>query len=178
MPRLERPTGGPFTQRSRANECPLEFVKSDLTHSANCCYLIVGNTGRVAERCQHRQRTRGALCGLNSDIYRGSGNANKRRRLRLATIVGDSKAEPTGEKRPPSPVLRQSSPLRRGQRYGPNPPYLCLLRKHQSNRIRYRADPNARQSIGATPKLCAAPPITETLPASMNLVRRGNQGDF
>ena len=65
--------------------------------------------------------------------------ANKRHRLRLATIVGDSKAEPTGEKRPPSPVLRQSSPLRRGQRYGPNP----MLRKHQSNRIRYRADPNA-----------------------------------
>ena len=46
MPRLERPTGGPFTQRSCANECPLEFVKSDLTHSANCYYLIVGNTGR------------------------------------------------------------------------------------------------------------------------------------
>ena len=38
--------------------------------------------------------------------------------------------------------------------------------------------PMPRQSIGATPKLCAAPPITETLPASMNLVRRGNQGDF
>jgi hypothetical protein len=36
----------------------------------------------------------------------------------------------------------------------------------------------ASSFIGATPKLCAAPPITETLPASMNLVRHGNQGDF
>jgi hypothetical protein len=33
-------------QRSRANEYPLEFVKSDLTHSSNCYYLIVGNTER------------------------------------------------------------------------------------------------------------------------------------
>ena len=77
----------------------------------------------------------------NAIVWRSEATlrANKRHRLRLATIVGDSKAEPTGEKRPPSPVLRQSSPLRRGQRYGPNP----MLRKHQSNRIRYRADPNA-----------------------------------
>jgi hypothetical protein len=36
--------------------------------------------------------------------------------------------------------------------------------------------PMPRQSIGATPKLSAV--ITETLPASMKLARRGNQGDF
>jgi hypothetical protein len=35
-------------QRSRANECPLEFVKSDLTHSSNCYYLI-GATQGAAE---------------------------------------------------------------------------------------------------------------------------------
>ena len=51
---------------------------------------------------------------------------------------------------------------------------------HRGCSITRRSKSSLRASsfIGATPKLCAAPPITETLPASINLVRHGNQGDF